>query len=125
MKPYLVGRRYFFSRAILFKEGVTFGLGKCVHIPSRGSEREGGPRNTNSSATTSRTGSTGVCPPFLSTALPRTLGAPSDKQLIDVPSEEELVDGPSEEELMDVPSEDELADILAEEELELVDKTSI
>ncbi|KAJ8419707.1 hypothetical protein Cgig2_012094 [Carnegiea gigantea] len=118
-KLYPTGRRYFFSKVILFREGVTFGLGKCVLGPSRGSKREGAPENTNSSATTSRTDSTGVCPLFLSIAHPGALGAPCDEELTDVPLEEELVDSPSEEELTDVPSEDELVAIPAEEELEL------
>jgi len=102
---------------------VTFGLGKCVLGPSKGSEQAGSLGNTNPSATTLRAGSTGLCPIFLSTDLPRALGTPRDKEVVNVPSEEELVDDSSEDELADVPSEDKLANVPAEEELELVDKT--
>jgi len=123
-KLYPTGRRYFFSKVVLPRKGVTFGLGKCVLGPSRGSERDGAPGNTNPSVTISRTGSIGVLPFFLSTDLSEALGTPRDEELADMLYEEELVDGPSEEELVDVLSEDELVDVLAKEELELVDKTS-
>jgi len=91
--------------------------------PKGPSERQP-PGNTNPLATTSRTGSTGVRPLFISTALLGALGAPRDEELADVPSEEELVDGPSEEEPADDAFEDELADVPVEEELKLVDKAS-
>ncbi|KAJ8429946.1 hypothetical protein Cgig2_003514 [Carnegiea gigantea] len=118
-KLYPPNRKYFFSRVVLFRKGVTFRLGECVLGLSRGSEREGAPRNTSPSATTSRTSFIWVCPLFLSTALPGASDATRDEELIDVPYKEELADVPPEEELTDVPPEEELADVPAEEEPEL------
>ncbi|KAJ8435271.1 hypothetical protein Cgig2_026010 [Carnegiea gigantea] len=87
-----MGKRYFFSRVILFKEATTFGFEKWEPSPSKGSEREGAPGKTNPSATTSRVGSAGVHPLFQSIELPRAPGVACGEELVDVSSEEELED---------------------------------
>ncbi|KAJ8435867.1 hypothetical protein Cgig2_028575 [Carnegiea gigantea] len=45
-KVYPAGRRYCFSRVVLFKVGTTFGLGKWLPGPSCGSKWAGAPGNS-------------------------------------------------------------------------------
>ncbi|KAJ8449212.1 hypothetical protein Cgig2_021676 [Carnegiea gigantea] len=110
-----MGKRYFFSRAILFREGTTFGFGKCMPGPSWDlNERE--PYEIQ----ILRPQLHGLV--LLSTILPRALGSNYVEELVDSSPEEDLKgDSPSEE--LDASSK-ELVEAPAEEELEQVGKTS-
>ncbi|KAJ8433864.1 hypothetical protein Cgig2_032075 [Carnegiea gigantea] len=106
-KVYSAGRRYCFSRAVLFKVGTTFRLGKWLLGPSCGFEQARAPENFVPSATISGIGSTGARPLFLSMDLPGVIGLSWGEELVDAPSEDELLDSLSEER-EGVPSEEEL-----------------
>ncbi|KAJ8421064.1 LOW QUALITY PROTEIN: hypothetical protein Cgig2_006335 [Carnegiea gigantea] len=73
-KVYPPGKRYCFSRVILFSVGMTFGLGNRLPGPSCRSEKVGAPGNSGPSATISGTNAIGKRPFLLSTDLPGAKG---------------------------------------------------
>ncbi|KAJ8423013.1 LOW QUALITY PROTEIN: hypothetical protein Cgig2_013485 [Carnegiea gigantea] len=110
MKVYPTGRRYFFSRVVLFKKRPLGWGNDCPGHPTG----PRAPRNSDPSAMISGIDPTGEQPLFLSTDLPRVEGPSRDEELVDTFSESEPLDDLSEER----------EDIPPKKELVLVEPTS-